>query len=63
MEKLQGLLDEVRNAKGWCDHNGDHDTGMVSMSVETLECWENAIIDIIEAIEDEIADIRAEGYR
>ena len=48
MDKLQDLLEQVRNAKGWCDHNGDHNTGFVSISVDTLEHWENDLIDIIE---------------
>ena len=63
MDKLQDLFEQIRNAQGWCDHNGDHNTGMVSISVDTLEHWENVLIDIVTSIEETIADIRAEGYR
>lgn len=53
MDKLQTLLQQLRDAQGWCDHNGDHNTGMVSLSVETLQVWENEVIGIIEELEDD----------
>ena len=52
MDGLQKLLQELRDAQDWCDHNGDHGTGMVSLSVDTLRQWENEVIDIIEEVED-----------
>lgn len=60
MEKLQTLLDELRAAQSWCDHNGDHNTGMVSLSVDTLQQWENAVVDIINEF-DIFYDKEADG--
>ncbi len=47
MEKLQTLLEQLREAQNWCDHNGDHGTGFVSLTVDTLQQWENEVVDII----------------
>ena len=51
MEKLQTLLEQLRAAQDWCDHNGDHGTGYVSLTVDTLQQWENEVIDIIREVE------------
>ena len=51
MDQLQALRDKLHEAQGWCDHNGDHGTGYVSLTVDTLQQWENAVIDIINEFE------------
>lgn len=51
MEKLQILLQQIRDAQNWCDHNGDHNTGYVSMTVDTLQIWENELIDAISDVD------------
>ena len=51
MEKLQTLLEQLCEAQNWCDHNGDFDTGYVSITVDTLQHWENTLIDAIDEIE------------
>lgn len=60
MEKLQALLQQIRDAQGWCDHNGDHNTGYVSLTVETLQVWENELIDVINEV-DVFYDKEADG--
>ena len=52
MDKLQELLQQLRNAQGWCDHNGDHGTGYVSLTVETLQYWENEVVDAITYLDE-----------
>lgn len=60
MEKLQTLLEQLREAQDWCDHNGDHGTGFVSLTVDTLQQWENEVIDIINEF-DVFYDKEADG--
>lgn len=60
MEKLQTLLEQLRAAQDWCDHNGDHGTGYVSLTVDTLQQWENEVIDIINEF-DVFYDKEADG--
>lgn len=60
MEKLQTLLQQIRNAQDWCDHNGDRNTGYVSITVDTLQHWENDLIDIINEV-DVFYDKEADG--
>ena len=50
MEQLLDLLEQLHNAQSWCDHNGDHNTGMVSLSVDTLEIWEQQLNDAIKEL-------------
>jgi len=52
MEQLLDLQEQIHNAQSWCDHNGDHNTGMVSMSVDTLEIWEQQLTDAIKELSD-----------
>ncbi len=40
---LQDLLTDIRIAEEYCD-----EYGIVSLTIETLQEWENIIIDIIE---------------
>ncbi len=60
MEKLQILLKQLREAQDWCDHNGDHGTGYISLTVDTLQQWENEVIDIINEF-DVLYDKEADG--
>lgn len=51
MNQLQALLEQLHEAQNWCDHNGDHGTGFVTLTVDTLQQWENEVIDIINEFE------------
>lgn len=50
MDQLHVLRDELHKAQSWCDHNGDHNTGMISLSVDTLEIWEQQLNDAIKEL-------------
>lgn len=52
MDQLQALRDKLHEAQGWCDHNGDHGTGYVTLTVETLQHWENEVVDIIDYLDN-----------
>ena len=55
IKTLEGLKSEIKDAQDWCDHNGDHGTGMVSLSVETLELWESELSNGMHYIYEQIA--------
>ena len=65
MEKLRQLRDELRDAQDWCDHNGDKGTGYVSLTVDTLQHWENLAeesIDEADELQGTIEDLRNEVW-
>ena len=36
---MKELQDHLTAAQDWCDHNGDHGTGYVNLTVDTLKYW------------------------
>lgn len=42
-DSLERIADELEVAEGWCDKNGDYDTGIVSISEPKLREWSDRI--------------------
>lgn len=47
-DSLERIADELEAAEGWCDKNGDYDTGIVSISEPKLREWSDRIRKLAE---------------
>ena len=51
-DSLECIADEIEDAEGWCDQNGDYGTGISSVGESTLREWADRIRKLAEK-EDE----------
>nr|DAF78771.1 MAG TPA: hypothetical protein [Caudoviricetes sp.] len=48
-DSLERIADEIEDAEDWCDQNGDHGTGIVSIGAQTLCEWSDRIRKLAES--------------